>query len=141
MSRLLGAGESVARDEAGGVARSAHDQQNLATLETPAIQRAPEPGWDPGWAKESKKSGDKSGQLTKSMTDFTSGRNAGTTTIGSIKRIPLDFLSLGNQEQSMQIAKAIRLRPSNQRKGARSCCCQRSSKPICLSMCSCICTV
>ena len=52
----------------------------------PVIQRDREPGWDPGWASPTG--------------GFVSGWNAGEKHVGKIRRIPVDFLQLGNQEES-----------------------------------------
>jgi hypothetical protein len=68
----------------------------------PAAQLQPQPGWSPGWAKDvAPPMGSAPGPpSTKSTEGFTAGPNAGERRIGAIRRIPVDFLSRGNQEPS-----------------------------------------
>jgi len=61
----------------------AHDLSRRSGL---SVQRDREPGWDPGWASPTG--------------GFVSGWDAEEKKVGKIRRIPVDFLQLGNQEES-----------------------------------------
>jgi hypothetical protein len=83
------AGEQTAKeseaDNAAPPLKSVHVHE--AAKPAGILQRQRAPGWDPGWADP------KGG--------FTTGPNRDETRIGAIRRIPVDFLRLGNREASM----------------------------------------